>query len=284
MILSPRSPTPDLGYQASDVPCAGCSRFRVRGSRFEVSAAAVPLLLALLLGGIGVSLAASPPVPAAEFEQANQLYEQGRFAEAAGKYEGLLRAQIVSPTLCFNLGNAFFKSGEIGRAIAAYRQAERMAPRDPDLRANLQFVRNQVQGPTLQPGRWARWLGTLTLNEWTLLASGALWLCLLTLTLTQLRPGWRQSLRSTKFFTGIATVTLGLCLGAAVLNNSQRSAVVISDQAVVHNGPLDESPTTFQVHDGAELNVLDTKDDWLQVSAGPRRVGWLKRTHLLVLP
>jgi tetratricopeptide (TPR) repeat protein len=251
---------------------------------FDVSCGMLGLLLALLLGCARVSLAASPASPAAEFDQANQLYGQGKYAEAVGKYEELLRAHTVSPATYFNLGNAFFKSGEIGRALASYRQAERMAPRDPDLRANLQFVRNQVQAPTLLPGRWERWLRTLTLNEWTFLASGALWCWLLTLTLAQLRPAWRQSLRSAKLFTGIATVALGLCLGSAVLNSSNRSAIVISHQAVVHNGPLDESPTAFEVHDGAELNVLDAKNDWLQVSAGPRRVGWLKRTELLVLP
>ena len=50
-----------------------------------------------------------------------------------------------------NLGNAYFKSGQLGKAIAAYREAEQMSPRDPDVRANLRFARNQVQGPTLRP-------------------------------------------------------------------------------------------------------------------------------------
>jgi hypothetical protein len=275
---------PGIEPRTSNVPARFCSVFGVRCSMFDVCLQAFPLLLALLFGWPRVSMAASPPAPAATFDQANRLYEQGKYAEAAVQYEELLKAQGVSPAVHFNLGNAFFKSGKIGRAIASYRLAERMAPRDPDLRANLQFVRNQIQGPTLLPGRRERWLAILTLDEWTLLAAGAGWLWLLLLTLSRLRPAWRLPLRSTIFFSGLAAAALGLCLAAAVLNTSNRPAVVVSAQAVVHNGPLDESPTAFVVHDGAEFDVLDTKEDWLQVSAGPRRVGWLKRTQVLVLP
>ena len=75
------------------------------------------------------------------FDTANKLYEEGKFAEAAAAYESLVQSRQVSAALYFNLGNAWFKSGQIGRAIAAYRQAEQMTPRDPDLRANLQFAR-----------------------------------------------------------------------------------------------------------------------------------------------
>ena len=108
----------------------------------------------------------------ATFDNANKLYEQGKFAEAAALYEKLLQSGHVADALYFNMGNAFFKGGQIGRAIAAYVQAQRIAPRDPDVRANLQFARNQVQGPTFLPERFSRWLGKLTLNEWTWLAAG----------------------------------------------------------------------------------------------------------------
>src|SRR6266568_2887882 len=130
-------------------------------------------------------------VPSAAFDAANKLYEQGKFADAAGDYEKLLQTGQASEAIYFNWGNALFKSGQIGRAISAYQQAERIAPRDPDVRANLQFARNQVSGPTLLPDRLSRWLGNLSLNEWTVLASGAIWLWLLLLTLRQGRPALR---------------------------------------------------------------------------------------------
>ena len=88
----------------------------------------------------------------ARFDTANKLYAQSKFKEAATAYNQLIEEGSISPALYFNLGNAFFKSGQIGRAIGAYRQAEEMSPRDPDVRANLQFARNLVSGPKIGAG------------------------------------------------------------------------------------------------------------------------------------
>src|SRR5882672_4567327 len=46
------------------------------------------------------------------FDQANKLYEEGKFTEAAAAYEKMLRQGRASPALYFNLGNAFFKAGQ----------------------------------------------------------------------------------------------------------------------------------------------------------------------------
>src|SRR6266513_6228167 len=127
------------------------------------------------------------------FEQANKLYEQGTFAEAAAGYEKIVAGGRVSPALYFNLGNALFKSGRIGRAIANFRLAEQLAPRDPDIRANLRFARNQIEGPGARPLTWwRRWTGHLTLNESTGAAAGAVWLWFALLALPQWRPAWKK--------------------------------------------------------------------------------------------
>lgn len=241
------------------------------------------LLLALGLGALR-SKAALASNLSSEFNAANKLYEQGKYSAAAAAYQKLVHSGSVSAALYFNLGNAYYKADEIGRAMVAYHQAEQLAPRDPDLRANMQFVRDRIEGPTLSPSRWERWLNRLTLNEWTVLAASVLWLWLLVLALIQLRPAWKRPLRSVTWFGGVATAILCLFLAAAFLTNSNPMAVVITHEAVVHNGPLEESQKAFVVHDGAELNVLDHRKNWLQVSAGNRRVGWVKRAQVLVLP
>src|SRR5262249_19285050 len=144
----------------------------------------------------------------------------GKFAEAASAYEKLSQTGTVSPALYFNMGNAFFKSGQLGRAVAAYRTAERMAPRDPDVRANLQFVRNQIQGPTSAITPAQRWLATLTINEWAVLATVALWSWLGLLVLIQFRPGLKQSLRTLLWLGGVATFVACSLLGAAWSNHA----------------------------------------------------------------
>jgi len=217
------------------------------------------------------------------FEAANKLYYEGKFAEAASAYEKLLRSAPPSPALYFNLGNAWFKSGQLGRAIAAYHQAERFAPRDPDLRANLQFARNQIQGPSLSSKRWQRWLNKLTLNEWTVLATTVVWFWLLLITALQWRAASKRSFRGLILGLGIASAMLGGCFALSLyLNHVQQIAVVITPEAVVRRGPLEESPNAFALHDGAELQVLDRKDDWLLITTDPRRLGWLRRDQVLL--
>jgi tetratricopeptide (TPR) repeat protein len=222
-------------------------------------------------------------MPAAAFESANKLYEEGKFADAAAAYGKLAQSGETSAALYFNLGNAFFKAGQIGRAIAAYRTAQQITPRDPDLRANLQFARNQTPSPTLWPTRWERWLARLTLNEWTVLAAVTVWLWLLLLAALQWRPGLRPALRTYALSLAVLAGLLCACAAASLRETRfTRTAIVITGEAAVRYGPLPESPVAFTAHDGAEFRVLDQKDEWLQVSAGPRRVGWLRRDQALV--
>ena len=217
------------------------------------------------------------------FDAANKFYEQGKYSDAASAYEKLIQSGSVSPALYFNLGNAHFKASHIGQAIAAYRHAEQLAPRDPDVRANLQFARNQIQGPTLAPGRWQRWLGTVNINEWTLLTVLAVWLCLLALATMQFRPAWKASLRGFALMSGLTAVLLGICLALDWSGNASPTVIVTTHDAALRSGPLEEAKTVFTAHDGAELAVLDAKDDWLQVSAG-QHSGWLKREQGIRFP
>ena len=221
----------------------------------------------------------------AAFDGANKLYEQGKFGEAAASYEKLLQSGQASEAIYFNWGNALFKAGHIGRAIAAYQQAQRIAPRDPDIRANLQFARNQVQGPTFLPERLSRLLGKLNLNEWTCLAAGAIWLWFTLLILGQWRPAFKPSLKPFVIWLGLGALCLCVCFSAAFYaDRLSRRGIVVAQEAVVRQAPLDESQSTFTLHDGAELQVVDQKDQWLQVRTDPQRMGLVHRESVLVQP
>lgn len=216
-----------------------------------------------------------------QFDAANKLYAQNKFAEAAMAYEQIIAGGSVSPALYFNLGNAHFKAGQLGRAIAAYRDAQELAPRDPDVRANLQFARNRVQGPRVTPARWQTWLATLTANEWAVFSTGAIWVMLGLLIVRCVRPAWTPALRPWTLASIIAAlVVLASARLAIHLSNSQFTGIVTVADATIRTSPLDESPSSFTVHDGAELRVLDHKDEWLQVTDDNRRFGWVKRSSM----
>jgi tetratricopeptide (TPR) repeat protein len=218
------------------------------------------------------------------FEQGNKLYEQGRYTEAAAVYEQMLGSGKASAALYFNLGNSWFKAGQLGRAIAAYRQAKGLSPRDPDILANLQFARNQSGGATLRPDRVERTLSRLSLDEWTWLAFGTAWLALLLLALQQWNPRLRYSLRALTAVFIVFAIALAGCLFAALRRSgTDVIAVVIVPSAEVRHGPLEESQTAFSVRDGAELRLLDEKDSWVRVTTGARQTGWLPRKTVLIV-
>jgi tetratricopeptide (TPR) repeat protein len=239
------------------------------------AALSLALLFVLTVSSVAADISAN-------FDSANKLYGQGKFPEAAAAYEQMIKSGTVSPAIYFNLGNAYFKAGQLGRAIAALREAENLAPRDPDLRANLQFIRARIQGPTTSPARWQQWFATLTINEWAILTAAVLWVWLALLVLIQFRPALKQSLRTLLWCGGVATLVCGCCLGVAWSNDSAKTAIVVAQDAVVHNGPLDEAPAGATLHGGAELSVLDTKGGWLQVRVDAQRVGWLKREQVVL--
>jgi len=220
----------------------------------------------------------------ADFVAANKLYAEGKFAAAAAAYGAILQTGARSPALLFNYGNAEFKAGHVGRAIAAYRRAELLAPRDAEIRANLAFVRNQVQGATQRESRWQNWVGSLTLNEGALLTVFLFWLTFALLTLRQLRPALVPKLSSaTRIFVAL-TLFSGTVLALQAANHfSAATAVVTADNITVHSGPFDDAQSVFTARDGAELSVLDRHDDWVQVVNNAGKIGWLNRKQVEVL-
>ena len=235
-----------------------------------------------LLAGV-LLLAGSSPASEAQFEEANRLYETGRFAEAAALYR-VAATNGVSATLLFNLGNAHFKAGQLGQAMAAYQRSLRLDPRNPETRANLRFAREQAntQPPPLSLRQ--RWMRRLSIGEWTALAAGALTLLLLLLTARQLKPrAFAGKPLWIRFTTAGALAGTFLLAMAAVDQFSDSRAFVITAKAVVRNGPLEESPESFKAPDGTELRVHDRKGEFLEIETALGHKGWIHTSDVELL-
>ncbi len=240
-------------------------------------------LLLLLLAAAGARAADAPD----KFAQANKLYEEGQYAAAAAAYEKLTQTGPAAAAVYFNLGNAWFKAGQLGRAICAYRRAEELAPRDPDVRANLQFARNQpgAGAPALPGVSWARWLPHLTLNEWTVWSSLFAALFFAVLTGRQIWPAWKKSTAGLAWALAAAWVCGLACLGLALdARFGAQSSVVIVPETVVRLGPDDKAASVFTAHDGAELLVLDRSEGWLEVADAAGRKGWVPQPEVAPAP
>lgn len=217
------------------------------------------------------------------FDDANRAYAEGNFRKAATNWNLLLAKGQTSAAVYFNLGNAWFKAGQLGQAIAAYRKAQALSPRDPDVQANLKFARNRVQGLTLPEPRWRRIFGKLSVDEWTLVTAAAAWTWLLILAASQLRPAWRPILKSYGIAFGCMCLLFCGCLSFVYYHSRVPSAIVTTSQAPVRQAPLAESEISFSLHDGAEVLVLDRKDNWLQVTPNGSRTGWVLDTQVAAI-
>jgi tetratricopeptide (TPR) repeat protein len=238
----------------------------------------------LLLAGAARAQAQTNSDP---FLQGNKFYEEGKYSQAAALYEELLRAGHVSPAIYFNAGNAWFKDGQVGRAIYDYRRAEQLAPRDPDIRANLGIARAQAgtSSAALPGSRWTRWVGRVTLNEWACAASAVLALFFFVLTARQISPAFGKSSGGLGGVLAAASLWLLICLGLSINQQwLEKSSIVIVPEAVVRWGPDDESKSAFTAHDGAEMLVLGRDGDWVQVSDAGRHIGWLQQKNVAQMP
>lgn len=235
-------------------------------------------LLCLLLPAVRADLGAA-------FEEANLLYGQGHPREAANAYDRLWTNGFSSTALHYNLGNAWFKAGETGRAIHHYRLAEKLDPRDPDVAANLELARMAVQGggPTRR-SLSDRLTGWLSLNEWTAAAGTGLWVWIGLLIAGQFRPEWRSRLNLAIRCSAAATGLFALLLLLAWTRHPAVEAIVLDHNVTLHHGPLEESPEVESLAAGQELAVLDRKGDWVQVGGAARGIGWVLKDQVALLP
>jgi tetratricopeptide (TPR) repeat protein len=220
----------------------------------------------------------------AKFEAANILYEKGQFEPAARAYEELIASEVRTASLLFNAGNAWFKAGKTGRAVAWWLQAESLEPRNDRIQVNLEFARKSVNGGTLALPRWPAPLRWFTLDEWAGAVLVAGWLFFGSLTMKTWKPAWRAWFRLPAALGGVAlVVTLTLLVITVRDRTDTVVAVVVKDEAVVRYGPLPESQSAFVARDGAEFVVTDRKDAWLRVEDHQGRFGWLLESQVVQL-
>jgi cytochrome c-type biogenesis protein CcmH/NrfG len=100
-----------------------------------------------LLVGLLAAINLLSPRTAADVDAiaaANALYDDGNYAAAARVYEQLVAQNVQDSRLFYNLGNIYLRQGDLGHAILNYQRAIRLAPRDADIKANLELARSQA--------------------------------------------------------------------------------------------------------------------------------------------
>ncbi len=215
----------------------------------------------------------------------NELYDSGRFVEAAQVYQQLVDQGNRDDALYYNLGNAYYKQGDLGRAILNYRRAQREAPRDADVRANLELARGQTIDliDRDERGSVVRFLvatqSRLTLNELAA-ASLALWVLVVALLLALLYTG-PGVLRGAALYASVVAAVLlvlgaGSLAGRAYEHSSRNYVVVVAGEVEVISGPGSQYVTEFTLHGGAEGRLIERRGSWARLALpGGDLQGWV---------
>lgn len=220
------------------------------------------------------------------FGEAVGHYQEGRYRQAVAAFERFLRIGPDNASAHYNLGNALLLDGQLGRAIASYRRASHLAPRDEDVRANLQFARTSARDALAVPdaGPVPRtlffWHFSFSSVErvWLAVTCNVLfWLGLAWMRLQQRRPG--------RGGFGLA-VTSGVLLVALAGSlayewwRGERVVVVLPAEVDVHAAPRSESVVRFKLHAGSEVRLADEESGWVLIELPDGERGWLETTFV----
>lgn len=219
--------------------------------------------------------------PGSIFSKGNQLYEKGNYDEAVKEYSRLLEQGVESGNIYFNLGNCYFKKGELGRAILNYERARRLIPDDSDLKSNYNYALSKMESTSTQASTpiMDKIFGIFTLNGLTIFVSSVYVLIVSILTASI----FIQSVRRYRIIA-ISILSLVLISGAFSLYGRvsvlDKEAIVISKNAEAKFEPLDNATTHFTLYGGMKTIILETKSDWIKISRPDGNIGWITKDSI----
>lgn len=223
------------------------------------------------------------------FRQANETAASDRVAaadlyrKAALRFERIVReGGVANGKLYYNIGNAYFRIDDLGRAILYYRRAESYLPNDPNVRQNLEYARARRRDRIEERHR-TRILKTLFFWHYDLSGSfkerlfvgfyAIAWI------LAALRLGVRRSW--TAWSAGLSSALAGLMLGSVLLQAAHlrrdRPGVIVAAETVARKGDGASFEPSFRepLHAGTEFRIVEDRGDWLQVELADGRRCWL---------
>jgi len=223
----------------------------------------------------------------AAFEAANRLYEAGKYREAAAAYEGILSGGFNSAPLYYNLGNAHYHGGRVGKAVWAYERAFILDPRNEDIRWNLDLVKKNLKDreepkKEIVPIILARKnLAYLKNDEiaWAFAACTAL-LTLLLLGAAFL-PRQRALLRKLIFPVLVAGAVAGGMVWLRWTEISHPVGIVVDQEVFVRYAPDADKTRMFALHEGSRVRILRETGGWFLVEFAGHKEGFLPAKSVL---
>jgi tetratricopeptide (TPR) repeat protein len=236
----------------------------------------VAVIAASLLGCSSVS-SAHPPAP--EFLQANQAYNQGDYIAAVRGYRALLTRDGYSVPVLYNLGNAWLRLNQPGRAILNYERALWLAPANPAVTQNLHVAQQQSGHAVTQTSLSERALGWFRLDTLAWIGTGAA----VTLSVAVLAMRWQRQrpipgLRPVVVLSAIVLFMSGATLIARWPELDR--AVVLAAATPVRVAPADAADVSFLLPSGELVQAGRPYQAYVRVHAEDGRSGWARAQQI----
>lgn len=221
------------------------------------------------------SASISAAQPAGQFAKANQEYAAGDFKAAIADYEEVVRSGQDTPNLFYNLGNAYFRQKDFGRAILNYERALALEPRHPEAQANLRIARDEARALELVPSRWERWLALANTNQYAVTAAVAFWVGLFALAIFIFNRR-----RPVAFVLSILALSIFVFSLFAVYELSHEKdgrnlAVVTTDSVEARLATADTANRVLTLPAGSEIQILSRRGDWIYAALPNNLRGWM---------
>ena len=254
---------------------------------------AAPVLLALITLLFAATTATAAPAKVAITKvDADKEYAKGNYLQASKDYSDLLKVG-ESVELYYNLGNCYYRLGNITKSIIAYEKAHRLSPSDRDVTFNLEFVREKTidkierQEKNFFSAGYTMLQNLMDMDAWARLSIVAFFACLGMAMLFLLgRDEWMRKLGFYVALLSVFVFVFSTLFAWQQKHNfdARDRAVVVAPSSSVKLTPSDSSADAVVVHEGTAVQIVDrTMSDWYSVKLDDGKEGWLKRNSLEII-
>ncbi|MFA6357953.1 MAG: tetratricopeptide repeat protein [Candidatus Omnitrophota bacterium] len=230
---------------------------------------------------------AAPNAQGSLFYQANAYYREGKYNVAIKDYKKLIDSGLESGNLYYNLGNSYFKQGQLGLALLNYERAKFFIPQDSDLRSNFEYTLHTLNLEPQSFGSRAQRLvyklfEAMTLDFLTVFLSIVYVILILFFILNLFSSGIK------KVFGVAVSILLTLFILSAValdgrINYLNKSAIVVSKEADVKFEPFAGATTYFKLNEGSRVEVTDKAESWYKLKRFDGKTGWVDKGALVLI-
>ena len=235
-------------------------------------------ILAFCCATFAATLAVSPisAQSDAEFVKANQDYAENNFKEAISGFETLVRSGQWSANLFYNLGNAYFRAGDFGRAILNYERALALERHHPEATANLQVARDEARALEMQESWPERYLKFASINQYIITAALAFWaglFCVVGLLFARRRSAAIIALLTFSFLVFVIAI---LAIYQFDHGSKGRSLAIVTGKDVqARLATADTANSVLALPPGSEVKILSTRGDWVYAALPNNLRGWI---------